>query len=198
MSRRRRAGMHFEVAGRLFQCFAGWLAWSGGRHVCIALFHTRCHKTMREDDGIAAASWGRREWEDAHGMCASCMHVCICTLATLKNEPSCGSERDLIDCRELETHTDGRMGNKSACSRSTAVGSGGTVDAAKHWRGLISSSLLNLSIFSYGWREIRSTLNTRSYGSRTDRITMRLGKPVQQPFQIGFLRFGLDRSFERG
>ena len=147
MSRRRRAGMRFEVAGRLFQCFAGWLAWSGGRHVCIALFHTRCHKTMREDDGVAAASWGRREREDAHGMCASCMHVCICTLAALKNEPSCGSERDWIDCREPETHTDGRMGNKSACSRSTAVGSGGTVDAAKQWRGLSSSLLLNLSIF---------------------------------------------------
>ena len=63
-------------------------------------------------------------------------HVCICTLAALKNEPSCGSERDWIYCREPETHTDGRMGNKSACNRSTAVGSGGTVDAAKHWRGL--------------------------------------------------------------
>jgi len=191
MSRRRRAGMCFEVAGRLFQCFAGWLAWSGGRHVCIALFHTRCHKTMREDDGVAAASWGRREREDEHGMCASAR------LPPWRTSPvAAASGIGLI--AESPRHTDGRMGNKSACSRSTAVGSGGTVDAAKHWRGLISSSLLNLSIFSYGWCEIRSTLNTRSYGSRTDRITMRLRKPVQQPFHIGFLRFGLDRSFERG
>ena len=61
--------------------------------------------------------------------------------------------------RKGRTH--GQQEFMQACSRSTAVGSPSMADAAKQWRGLSSSLLLNLSIFSYGWREIRSTHGMR-------------------------------------
>ena len=78
------------------------------------------------------------------------MHACVHLHACRPEEQAQLRQWAGLDWlpRARDTHgRAARTGNKSSCSRSTAVGSPSMADAAKQWRGLSSSLLLNLSIF---------------------------------------------------